>query len=317
MRVLIIGKRNFIRWPEALAENMAKQATVSFFCVNPKTIGYAWSKWRGERYRDAYLQKQLRKRIQSFKPDAVLFVSGFFLPQSLFDEVAQYPHLKKANWCGDAFGEDNRKKVACLDIVFCSDTGFMPVAEEYGCRAVYMPLCTDETLFTNQKTKKTLPPFFVGKNNPIRTEYLAAVRQRCLIYGRRWDKAKLPQHDVRNKRIRQEHQYRFVQQSIAPLNLAFSVNNVNGLNFRPFEIGACGSLIINNACPDLALCYEVGKEAISYHTPAEFADLIDDIVAHPDKYEKIAEAGYQRTIRDHTYTKRCHDILSILEKLPD
>ena len=317
MRLLIIGKKNFIRWPEALAENMAKHTTVSFFCTNPKTIGYAWAKYRGGVYKENYLRRLLRKRIKSFKPDAVLFVSGFLLPQFWFDEVAAHPGLKKANWCADAFAEKDRKKIDCLDVVFCSDTGFIPMVERYGCRAVYLPLCVDETLFARYQGPKTLPPFFVGTNNATRTEYLSAVRQKCLIYGARWDKSKLPGHDVHNRRIPQKRQYHFVQHSIAPLNLAFSKNNINGLNFRPFEIGACGGLIINNACPDLALCYRVGKEAVSYRTPQEFADLIDDIVAHPTKYAKIAEAGYHRTIRDHTYAKRCATILAVLQKLPD
>lgn len=316
MRVLIIGKKNFIRFSEAVTENMSKYAAVSFFCVNPKKVGYVWSKCRGEKYRDIYLRRLLRKRIHTFKPDAVLFISGFFLPQSLFDEVAMYPNLKKASWCADAFKDKEQKKIDCLDIVFCSDTGFIPIIERLGGHAIYMPLCVDENLFTHKKKKKTLPPFFVGMNNPKRTEYLSAVRQKCLIYGRRWDKSKLPQHDVRNKRIRQEHQFKFVQSSIAPLNLAFSTNNINGLNFRPFEISACGGLIINNACPDIELCYEVGKEALVYHSPEEFADLIDDVVAHPEKYKKIAESGYERTIRDHTYAKRCTAILNAFEKLP-
>ncbi len=315
MRILIVGKQNIMRWPEQTANAMRKLAPMDLFLFNRRTIGYCLSKIGGKYLKNFYLKYAFNRKIKQFKPDAVLFVWAFFTPTALLEVMKRYPHIKTIGWQGDAFGSRERTKGDMLDILFCTDTGFMPAAESFRCQTEYLPLCADETIFQNQNLPKTVPPFFVGVANPKRTTYLAACRQKCLVYGKGWDTAKLAQHEVHNETIAHDKLNDFIGRTIAPLNLAFSVNNINGLNFRPFEIGAAGGLIMTNACPDLALCYDVGKEAVAYHSPSDFADLIDDIVAHPEKYDRIAKAGYERTLKDHTYTNRCQTILDKIHAL--
>ncbi len=309
MRVLIVGKKTIMQWPEQTAKAMAKLTPTETHIYNKRTVGYCLSKLGGKFLRNKYLRYALNRKITRFKPDAVLFVSAFQVSIVLLEAMKRYPHIKAVGWQGDAFDSKSKAKGDCLDMLFCTDTGFIPVAQSFQWRADYVPLCADETLFQPQNHPKTLPPFFVGEANPKRMDYLSACRQRCLIYGKGWDIQKLSQHEVYNEKIAHDKLADCVNKTIVPINLAFSVNNVNGLNFRPFEMGASGCLIMANDCADFSLCFDVGREAVTYRNPAEFADLMDDIVANPDKYARIAKAGYQRVLKEHTFTHRCQTML--------
>lgn len=69
-----------------------------------------------------------------------------------------------------------------------------------------------------------------------------------------------------------------------------------------------------NETPDLALCYQLQTEAVTYRTAEDFARLIADIVATPDKYAQIAQAGYRRTMAEHTATKRVAQLMQLIDQ---
>ena len=97
--------------------------------------------------------------------------------------------------------------------------------------------------------------------------------------------------------------------------MAFSTNNVNGLNFRTFEIPATGGLILVNKTPDLELNYDIGTQAVTYSTPEELNAIVTDLMNNPEKYEQIAKNGYEKTMASHTYAKRLEQMLAYL-KMP-
>lgn len=81
---------------------------------------------------------------------------------------------------------------------------------------------------------------------------------------------------------------------------------------RNFEVPGCGGFLLTGPADDLE----------SYYTPdaeiAVFAD-IDDLVAkiryyldHEDERRAIAEAGYARTLAEHTYSRRFAEIFSTM-----
>lgn len=313
MRILVLGKKNLMQWPENTASALSKQHDVKLFLYNNMTVVYGFWKCFGKDALHGYLAQKLEKLINSFKPELIVIPSVFFLPQELFDVLKKHPEIKRVGWAGDNFDDNARKKSEALDFLFCSDTGYLEEAQKFSCISKYLPLCVNENIFKNDFQKKTLPPFFVGIANKTRTEYLKKCSTPCLIYGKRWDKKYLNKHIVHNTRLSLKQAQKFVSKSIAPFNLSFAVANVNGLNFRIFEIPACGSLIITNNAPDLSLCYDIGSEAVVYNTPEEFSNLISDIVKYPEKYEQISHKGYLKTMQCHTFEKRMEQMLMLIE----
>lgn len=313
MRIFIIGKKNIMQWPENVQRALSEHET-ELFLYNKRTLSDIFHKIVTPKKRYFYLAEKLKRKMKAFKPDLIFFVSCFFMPQECYDILDAFPDIPKIGWTGDAFGEEQRKKGEKLSVLFCSDSGYLEKCQNWSCQSFFLPLCADETVFKNKGLKRTEPPFFVGVGNEKRIEYLSAVQDKIVIYGAGWPMDKLSQHEVHNRKIPLQIVQGFISRTLVPINIAFSTNNIHGLNFRTFEIPASGGLIMVNESKDLSACYRIGEEAVTYKTPEDLNNLVHDIIQHPDKYLKIAEAGYRRTMKEHTYSKRLEQLFMILRE---
>ena len=311
MKILVVGKNNVIEWPQGVDSALRSLGhSTSLFLFNKKTLSYLFMRLLGKKKRLNFLANSLRQRIVDFKPDLIFFVSAFFVPPKLFDVLKEFPDIKKIGWVGDKFKEDKAPQANCLDVLFCTDYGYLNAAKDFKCKVVYAPLCAE--IYPTPPQTKTLPPVFVGLLNAGRMEYLQACQTKCLLYVKNCPKGKLTQHEVYRYKVSHSKMLDLMSKSVCPINMAFSVNNISGLNFRVFETSAMGGLIaVNKDCSDISRCYHVGTEALVYQSPQDFSDLLADIVLNPKKYEKIAIAGYNRTLKEHTYQKRMQQILDI------
>jgi Glycosyl transferases group 1 len=80
---------------------------------------------------------------------------------------------------------------------------------------------------------------------------------------------------------------------------------------RLFETTGRGGFLIFPYIKGLEDNFEIGKEIVTY-TFGDFEglkDIIDYYLEHDEAREKVRKAGYERTIRDHTYTNRWETIL--------
>ena len=73
---------------------------------------------------------------------------------------------------------------------------------------------------------------------------------------------------------------------------------------RPFEISACGGFCISGLADDMEAYYVADKEMVYYHTIPELTEKIRFYLAHSAEREAIAKAGYERTVKEHTYEQR-------------
>lgn len=315
-KILIVGKDNVMKWPQAVYRFLPCEEKELFLYNRFSFIGTAL-KLFGKKKRFAYLARLLKKRIASFKPDAVVFVGAFLLPVELFEALKDFDGIVKSAWAGDSWAHKNQKDIQkalnVLDVLFITSSDFEQEATGFKGKIVYLPLCANTDVFKKSDVKRTEKPFFVGVANEDRQKLFEACETPCLIYGKGWDVQRLKQHEVHNQTLSIQEAQRFVSASVAPININLTPNGKNGLNFRTFEISACGGLIMTNYREDLPRCYQVGTEAVVYKTPEEFSALVQDIVAFPDKYAQIAEAGYERTMKEHTYTARLKQMIDVLE----
>lgn len=88
----------------------------------------------------------------------------------------------------------------------------------------------------------------------------------------------------------------------------FFRRNVPQIKARHFEIPACRGLVITSPADDLDQFYEPDKEMVFYSHLDELASKINYYLEHDNERERIAEAGYQKTLRFHSYEKRFQEI---------
>lgn len=86
------------------------------------------------------------------------------------------------------------------------------------------------------------------------------------------------------------------------------------VNPRTFEIAACGGFQLvdrRSLLPDL---FTEGEEVAVFDDVASCRAQIDHFLAHPDQARRIAEAGRERVLAQHTYRHRMEEALHVIRE---
>lgn len=95
---------------------------------------------------------------------------------------------------------------------------------------------------------------------------------------------------------------------------AINLNLVNGnaetgLNMRHFEITAAGGFMLCRSHPELADCFEIGRECVAFDTEIDLLEKIRHYLDHAKERNEIAQAGQRRTLSCHLYSHRLQALL--------
>ena len=77
---------------------------------------------------------------------------------------------------------------------------------------------------------------------------------------------------------------------------------------RNFDIPACGGFLLTGDADNLRAYYMPDKEIAIFSNFDELAEKCKYYLEHPTERAAIAKAGYDRTIREHTYEQRFNEI---------
>lgn len=81
---------------------------------------------------------------------------------------------------------------------------------------------------------------------------------------------------------------------------------------RNFEIPGCGGFLLSGYADNLGEYYEDDKEIVIFKDTKALINKIKYYLEHDEEREAIAKAGYERTLRDHTYEKRFNEIFKTI-----
>lgn len=98
--------------------------------------------------------------------------------------------------------------------------------------------------------------------------------------------------------------YRVLRESRVVLNIHADSSPRFASNMRLFETTGVGACLLTDARENLSQLFEPGKEVVAYASADECADKMHWLVANPVAAERIARAGQERCLRDHTFAKR-------------
>lgn len=102
--------------------------------------------------------------------------------------------------------------------------------------------------------------------------------------------------------------------AINSYKIHFNKNIRDDINYRTFETCGCRTLLLTNYTPNLDKLFEINKEIVVYSQLGEVDEIIRYLLDNPDEIEKIAENGYQRVKRDHTYFHRAQKLIEIINE---
>jgi spore maturation protein CgeB len=85
-------------------------------------------------------------------------------------------------------------------------------------------------------------------------------------------------------------------------------------NIRLFEATGVGTCLVTDWKENITDLFEPGKEIITYKTVEECIEKVKWLLDNPKERERIALAGQQRTLTDHSIANRSRAMNEIIEK---
>ena len=94
------------------------------------------------------------------------------------------------------------------------------------------------------------------------------------------------------------------------INLNISLKGIEGgTPQRIMDVTGAGGFMMTNYCSETAELFEEDKEIVMFKTPEELMEKMEYYLTHDTQREKIASAGYKRTINCYTYDRKLKELI--------
>jgi spore maturation protein CgeB len=153
-----------------------------------------------------------------------------------------------------------------------------------------------------------------------RDEYIKAVLDAGIkfkLFGPEWERSQYYQYFINKLQIISylTDDYNLALNSAKIALVFLSKQNNDTYTRRCFEITAAKTFMLSQYTDDLDSMFKEGVEAEYFCDKGKMIDKIRYYLKHDDKREKIANAGYERLLRDgHEVTDRAEEILRVYKE---
>lgn len=274
------------------------------------------------RARNAILAKHIIWSARKFHPDMILICKGMTIKEPTLHALRTMG-AKICNWFPENGLHEPYKSwldrsIGLYDVFFAFDSGLLERQHEFPhTRIVHLPLAVGPESFSiRELTRKNHRRYdadicFVGAWYPERERVLAELTQwKMKIFGwKGWKRSSLA-HLYHGPLDANESAkaYRCAK-IVVNMNLE---PPVNGVNAKTFEISAAGGFQLTDWRQDLPRLFVEDKEVVVFRTVDELKEkvaryLVDDVAR-----ERIAQAGHERVMNEHTMRHRVRMMISSL-----
>jgi spore maturation protein CgeB len=277
------------------------------------------------------MNEELLSFIRRHKPDWAIFAlfQDEFIPE-VIDEIRQYTRTLSY------FFDDSWRKafarfwIPHFDHFTTTSTSALRVYRDLGWNhAIFSPPGFNHTVYVRKDLSKIYDVSFVGGFHGHRDWIIRRIRRAGInvsVWGNMWP----------NGRLAQAEMVDVFNQSKISLNLSNSLcldvryllgsprwamsdlrrckKTKEQLKGRHFELGGCGTCQLSYYVEDLEQCYDIGKEIMIYMDVDDLIEKIRYLLKHDEERAALAEAGYRRARRDHTYARRFRDIVEHIRR---
>ncbi len=296
------------------------------------------------------MNRELLRRVQAEKPQAAFFyVNGDEIQPDVIREITRENGVTTVYWCADdswRFDSVSKRYAPNYSWSVTLNSGAAEKYRRLGCKVIHSQSAANTQIFRPTGGKKDISVSFVGTRNAPRAKAVEALQKAGVnvsVFGRDWPSGKISREKMVEVFSRSRISLNLNQPSFhwgfRPLaRLFFKKANfvfepfqirpdfwhflrnlrewhqkkVLQIKARTFEIAACRSLGITMPADNLGDYYAIGKEIVVYKDIPDLIEKIRYYLAHDAEREQIAQAGYERTLRDHTVSKRLEQIMETI-----
>ncbi len=312
-----------------------------------QVLHFPFDKIMLEKGRDK-MNKMLIETVSKEKPD-ICFFSLFTdeIKKETIREITNKSGTVTLNWFNDDHWRfDNYSKywAPCFNWIVTTDSQAIQKYHKIGYKNVIKSQwACNHFLYKPLKLPKIYDVSFVGQPHSNRKKIIekmkkAGVKIEC--WGRGWPNGKVPQEKMIRifsqskinlnltksssgntlKSIAKIFLKRKKHKSIQIGNPRYWIDNSKSLlgkkreqiKTRNFEIPGCKGFLVTGNADNLGDYYENDKEIIIYKNVNDLIERIGYYLKHDKERELIAQAGYERTLRNHTYEKRFNEIFNFI-----
>jgi spore maturation protein CgeB len=265
------------------------------------------------------MNKKLEEFFSSENPD----ISVFCLFTDEFDEQSLTKIKEKHSTIAYFFDDPWRRKYAehwrkfftfSTTPDFYTYQGYL----EKGLKnIIYSPFGFNTDIYKKTDTEKKYDVSFVGGYSPHRKwtfNYLKNKGINVEVFGRGWGKKWVSQTEMvdifnqskinLNLSNSKNYDYRFLLRSIlSPRDirqLLLLKKDKEQIKGRHYEINGCGGFQLSYFVPGLNLAYQIDKEIAVYESIDSLPYEINFFLKNDNLRNRLAEAGYERSLKDHT-----------------
>jgi len=269
---------------------------------------------------------------REFRPDLVIVMRGAsFLPEVLREIKETGSSLLAYWWLKGPIKiyPDTIEEVRCCDLLLStSRLALDEFRRQVEVPCYYLPLAVDPALHRRlavseeDRRKYDCDVAFVGTWQKARQqviEHLLSWTSASLkIWGRGWKEAASGNGRmadcVQGRGIYGEEVVKLFNVARIGLNIHTWHGIPSGINGLAFEIPACGGMALLEHSDELSDIYRVGEEVESYASLEELVGKVEFYLGNPQARSRIAEGGYERVQRDHTFTRRMAQMIAAAEE---
>lgn len=102
--------------------------------------------------------------------------------------------------------------------------------------------------------------------------------------------------------------------AINSYKIHLNCNISDDINYRTFETTGCKTLLLTNYTPNLEKLFEIGKEVVIYNDLIDLDNKVKYYLENVSERNIIAESGYNRAKKEHTYLHRAKKIIDIINE---
>jgi len=300
------------------------------------------------KYGKEKMNKKLLETVVAEKPDLCFFIlTGEQIKKETVKKITHQQKIITLNWfCDDYWRFNNFSKhwAPFFNWVVTTDYEAIKKYQKIGYKnAIKSQWGCNHFLYRPVSSKKRRDVAFIGQPHSNRVEIVEKIKNSGIkieTWGRGWSNGRISQEDMikvfseskinlnlakcsmsnipkslarvflkreKNKKIRIRKPSRWADEF-----RSFLGHRRSEIKGRTFEIPGTGSLMMMDNVEDLGSYYKIGKEVVVYENAGDLIKKIKYYLKNKEEREKIAIAGYKRTLKEHTYEKRFNKIFKTI-----
>jgi spore maturation protein CgeB len=284
----------------------------SVFVPAFKNLGHQvchFDSWDRSRYANyVALNKSLLEKVQDEKPDVFFSVHiNYEIFTEVLDHIRNMGSVATISWTTDDSWKYREVSRFIGKYYHAMTTTYAGTIQKYyrdGIQNVLLSqwAAKSDTLHSPILSSECrYPVSFVGAAHGDRKQRVFDLKKHGIsveCFGHGWPNGSVDAEDIP----------KIIQNSIISLNFANS-KGPNQIKARTFEVPGAGGFLLSDYTPGIENFYKIGKEIEISKNTEELSRKIKFYLDHPEQRNEMANLGFERTRRDHTYEKRMKKVI--------